>query len=371
MTETMNPFWFYLPFMIIIAFFGYIIPMLSRKNIIFGVKFPHSMQDSEDVLQIKKHFKISFPIFMIFFIIFSGIFLANTRDLNLGGLLIIIQALIMFIFYAYFNKKMKAIKSDPSKMPPRTEAVVTVDTSFRNKNLTISSLWYILPLVIVLLNFGIVALNYHSIPQKIPMNYDFSGEVTNYASKTFFTSFLMPLLSLFFLVIFFFINLIIKYAKQNIDTAQPKKSSVQNRIFRYKWSKFTFLSGTALILSLFLSSLSQLEIYPLPPYYVFFFVMFIIFIIVFSAIYLSLKLGQSGAKIRVNIEEEEEQKAEDYDDDKYWKSGIFYYNPDDPAIFVEKRIGVGWTMNFANPVAIIISIGLIAIIVISIVMGIT
>ena len=36
------------------------------------------------------------------------------------------------------------------------------------------------------------------------------------------------------------------------------------------------------------------------------------------------------------------------EDDKWIRGGLIYYNPDDPAIFVEKRVGVGTTMNFAN-----------------------
>ena len=31
-----------------------------------------------------------------------------------------------------------------------------------------------------------------------------------------------------------------------------------------------------------------------------------------------------------------------------WKAGIIYWNPNDPAIFVPKRVGVGYTLNFAN-----------------------
>jgi len=34
--------------------------------------------------------------------------------------------------------------------------------------------------------------------------------------------------------------------------------------------------------------------------------------------------------------------------DSYWKAGMFYYNPNDPAIFVAKRVGIGYTMNFAS-----------------------
>jgi len=34
--------------------------------------------------------------------------------------------------------------------------------------------------------------------------------------------------------------------------------------------------------------------------------------------------------------------------DEHWKLGMFYFNPDDPALFVEKRTGIGFTMNFAR-----------------------
>jgi len=31
-----------------------------------------------------------------------------------------------------------------------------------------------------------------------------------------------------------------------------------------------------------------------------------------------------------------------------WKWGLFYYNPNDADLFVGKRIGFGWTLNFAH-----------------------
>lgn len=34
--------------------------------------------------------------------------------------------------------------------------------------------------------------------------------------------------------------------------------------------------------------------------------------------------------------------------DECWKLGQIYYNPNDPALMVEKRFGVGYTLNFAN-----------------------
>jgi uncharacterized membrane protein len=47
--------------------------------------------------------------------------------------------------------------------------------------------------------------------------------------------------------------------------------------------------------------------------------------------------------------------------DSYWKAGLFYYNPDDPAIFVSKRVGIGYTMNFANKVSWLVMLGILLI----------
>ena len=47
------------------------------------------------------------------------------------------------------------------------------------------------------------------------------------------------------------------------------------------------------------------------------------------------------------------------DDDRYWYGGFFYNNPDDPALFVPKRFGFGWTMNFGHPQAKLVIIAML------------
>lgn len=46
-------------------------------------------------------------------------------------------------------------------------------------------------------------------------------------------------------------------------------------------------------------------------------------------------------------------------DDQYWYAGFFYYNPDDPALFVPKRFGFGWTLNFGHPQGKLILIAMV------------
>lgn len=64
-------------------------------------------------------------------------------------------------------------------------------------------------------------------------------------------------------------------------------------------------------------------------------------------------LGQGGS----GISPARRQKADsarpvgDRTEDRFWKLGVFYFNRNDPAVMVEKRFGIGYTMNFAHPVA--------------------
>ncbi len=62
---------------------------------------------------------------------------------------------------------------------------------------------------------------------------------------------------------------------------------------------------------------------------------------------LLVRTGQGGS--RLGGETETDAPVGDRTDDRYWKAGLFYVNRNDPAIFVEKRFGIGYTVNFGNP----------------------
>jgi uncharacterized membrane protein len=50
-----------------------------------------------------------------------------------------------------------------------------------------------------------------------------------------------------------------------------------------------------------------------------------------------------------------------------WKWGMFYYNPLDKRIFLPKKTGLGFTLNFAHPVSIVIICTAIVFIIINII----
>jgi uncharacterized membrane protein len=59
---------------------------------------------------------------------------------------------------------------------------------------------------------------------------------------------------------------------------------------------------------------------------------------------------------------EKATRADAPDDDRYWRGGVIYINRDDPAVFVPKRFGVGWTVNLGSAGGIALGVALLVIV---------
>jgi uncharacterized membrane protein len=71
--------------------------------------------------------------------------------------------------------------------------------------------------------------------------------------------------------------------------------------------------------------------------------------VVVFLVLMMLRLGQGGSRrapLTVG-----EAPVGDRTPDSAWVMGLFYVNHDDPALFVEKRFGIGYTLNFGHPLS--------------------
>jgi uncharacterized membrane protein len=59
-------------------------------------------------------------------------------------------------------------------------------------------------------------------------------------------------------------------------------------------------------------------------------------------VFVLLRIGQAGNRMVSG------GPSSDRTPDACWKWGMFYINPNDPALFVEKRFGIGYTVNLGN-----------------------
>jgi uncharacterized membrane protein len=77
-------------------------------------------------------------------------------------------------------------------------------------------------------------------------------------------------------------------------------------------------------------------------------VLALVIVSVFSLTAWMYWLGQGG---RRQVPVEEAVPPGDGSPDDGWKAGVIYYNPADPSLLVENRMGWGWTLNFGHKVS--------------------
>jgi len=349
-------------FSIIIGLFiiCYYIPFLNRETIIFGIRIPVEEIKNQLVEQLKRHYKHTYMAVMIPYIILFEVasFGLYSRLILLFG--IVLQVIIAMYLYVLFNHKMMVVKNSfKEKSQENIEQAVFIDTNFREGKYLVSVAWFIPSLIIIVLSALIIAMNYDKIPSIIATRFDAVGKAVQFSPKTDFAVYLMQIISFVALAMFAGIYYAIKRSKQQISSNYPEKAKQQDRRFRYIWSGYIVI--LSFIFTLYLAIIS-FKIDQIIDFSNSFFLMLNVafpIIILFGTIFLAIKTGQSGSRIKVHTNEPE-IKLKVADDNVYWKLGLFYYNPEDPSLFIPKRMGIGWTLNFGHPVSFILLIVLVA-----------
>jgi uncharacterized membrane protein len=71
----------------------------------------------------------------------------------------------------------------------------------------------------------------------------------------------------------------------------------------------------------------------------------------------------SGNKETINYIEGAYKMSINRADKKYWKLKVFYFNKEDKALFVQKKLGIGIAINYANPISLVIIAAFVAVII--------
>src|SRR5699024_650752 len=260
------------------------------------------------------------------------------------------------IQYVISHLKMKHFKEN-SVVTEDAAHIVVVQTSFHTEKKAISNGWFFIPMCIIIATIVFTNINEGLFPDRIPIHFNMIGEATDWIQKTEASIYFIPLIQLYMLVIFMFTNMVIRTAKQKIDPKRPQQSLQQNVLFRRRWSVFLWVTGVIVISML---SFSQYSIvFNVPSFAQTIVTIVVPGFIILGSIFLAFKTGQGGNRISVDSSSPSPQITSQGDDDNHWKFGVFYVNKNDPSLFVEKRFGIGWTVNLARPLVWVIFIALI------------
>ncbi|NLY21042.1 MAG: DUF1648 domain-containing protein [Tissierellia bacterium] len=343
-----------------IVYIQYLIPNISRKNIFLGVKIPATKLLDEQILNIKRRYQITTLVIGIPLLIIGVILIYFFYD-SISFILALpfIYLVAMFLIYLKYNKEVKLLKETENWIEfSKNKRIVSTNLISEKENIPNIFKWATIPFLIFIVNVLITSYMYPQLPDSIPTHWDFAGNVDSYATKTLITAFGLPATQLFMIVVIYFSYYSIVKSRHEIDEKNREISIEKNRIFKSAWSSFMYWTLVIIQIIFTFLNLAVLGIIDNSPILSTILLVITLGAVGFS-IYLYKKLGQGGERIIINVDEE---LSDNYllDDDKYWKLGnTIYYNKDDPALFLEKRVGVGWTINAGRPLGMAIYIVLV------------
>lgn len=342
-------------------------PYVTRKTELFGINIPSSETDNPEAKKLRRLYRditifIGFIALAVQLIFFFFTKISDQSQINIFLVMIFVYLIASFLVYLFFHNKMKLLKVKlgwTDVEDAEDSAPIVVDTTPIDKDILPAKWLLIYPLIAAITIICIVII-WPFIPEQIPMQIDFAGEVTRWATKSIKTVILMVSSQWLIFIIMTVVYFVMKNSKRQIDAAEPEDSRFQGHRFRRIMSGSMIIGGAILgaimglmFILMFLNTASTLL--SAMPFII------ILLVIVFVAV-LYARIGQGGS--RIGMKNQESPTLLNRDDDKYWKLGVFYFNKNDPSLFVEKRFGVGYTNNFAKPLSWLLFLGLIAIIVV-------
>ena len=369
--------WFMVILFLIIGVVNGITPYYSRLGTPFGVTVPTSHQKDPYVLKLKKAYLYQNVIGSILLAapIFFFLFWEDGEKVEMVTSIYVTVAMFAFIFLSFllYLQKRKQIRSwkiaNDIKIEPK-KAKIVIDTAYQKDLKVVShSVFVSAQLFILLVTVAVTLYFYDLIPERFPVHWNSSNEPDRIVDKTYVNVFMLPAIQLLMIPMMFFSHYSFIKSKQKISPYLSDLSSKQSKIFRQAWSYYflivtvltqLLLSGIHFFSLFFADKGAQWIIGMTIPFVV---------IIVGYSVYLTWKYGQGGEKLFLNEAGELPDEVTETDEERFWKWGVLYYNPEDPSLFVEKRFGIGSTLNMARWQAWLFIAGLLAFVVLTIVLS--
>ncbi|MBC5630063.1 DUF1648 domain-containing protein [Clostridium sp. NSJ-6] len=329
----------------------------SNNGIYFGVRVPLEYKNDIDILRLEKKYKKENIVFVLPLIILLNILYIFNIKMWLLLTYTFISIGITQILPIIYWKKMKRIKNERG-WKVLSKNVIIVETGLRQpkKNSRIKALetkHYLILLIIPFVISILTLINYNKLPELIPVHYNAAGVVDKVVEKGTTAAYMnlagIPFMLVLMIFFFVLINKITVNSKSDLFSGKIKGTIEKKLLFKKYISIFTWILALETLIIMSLPQVSILfdlgtEIMTIP--------MVILFISIGVFILISYYFGQGGRNIKTTEEGEENYR----DDDDRYILGSIYYNKNDPALMVEKRVGVGWTVNLAHPIGMILMV---------------
>ncbi len=335
------------------------LPFIFRPDNLFSVTVAPDTRSRPEGRALIRSWRASTGIAGILVLIVTialAIISSSQASLIVVSLLPAFIAILQITLYAVFHGRARAFAV------PAAAAQSERSASLRHVRYTeVLPLWWeILPLLVIIGTAITLAVLYPSLPQRYPIHWDLNGVANGFATKSIGSAFSLVWTQLGLWVFLTALTTTLFMARM---TPTGGSEILRSALARYMY----FLKVGLLLIFGFIATLTAVDastgstpsylIVSVPLAFAIFLVglIFVIFV----------RYGQSGWRVAPTT-----ALGGDSTPDSAWKLGVFYFNRQDKALFVERRSGMGFTLNFAHPGTLIFMGLLVAFILGSLILGI-
>ncbi len=293
-----------------------------KKNIILGVTLPHRARRDDAVANLVKQYLThqTIALFVLTALVIPTFFFKHESIVMTWYFIWFIFVIIIpFVLFGISNKNLKTLKQQNSWFG-ESNGLMLVDIKLALTPKKTLSVWLFVPPVIMSL-YPLLAI-----------------VLTLRGSDEFWPLLIVYALFVFLSVSLYFIYRIIFHQKAEVVDESTSISAALTQVRRYNW-------GKCMLLTTWLTGLLSLVMWLFSGYGTVILIASLIYTVVLLVFIIRAEFRTR--KIQQKLTEESGRSVYT-DEDDHWLFGMFYNNPNDRHFMVNKRTGIGMTINLAG-----------------------
>ena len=329
--------------LVLLAIFVWL-PVMSKERAFFGVRVEPGLYHGEGRRTLHRYwltltvvFALSEAVGLFLSVKFTKPFIPVLAGLAATG-----AAFTIYIIYAR-GVRPYAVPSVTTRFASAIQARSLQDYTHWWFDVAVAGL--------TIVAFAISAFYYPQIPARMPIHWNFSGVANGWEQKSLGGVFFLPALGLYLQVFFLMLKHDLAHARMTLPGEHTAEFLRGKERYLLTNIKLTELVRIAVALVFFIISLliisttvSELKLLTRPAFVA---VWIIVAVMVGGMCYFIWRMKSINDELKAKFGESYVQRSVD---EEHWRQGgLAYYNPDDPALVVEKLVGFGYTLNLAHP----------------------
>ena len=339
--------------LMLVLVLGLMLPAINSPSVPFGVRVPAGHVHDPAVVSQTRLYRWRMLLGGIAVAVAAAVVYGMTGKTWLLPLSVLVLVGIWYACFFMANREIRAAKAAGHWFEGLRQGVAA-DTGLRADPPRFPWLWLAPALLVIAATVVIGVVSYPSMPGTLAVHYGASGVPDRLAAKSIGTAFSLVFVQFGVTALLAGIAAGIHRSRPDIDPAHPAGSARWHR--RYRSLGVKALLGLVAMIDLGMLGSSLLmwtgTVTPWAP--------LVVALPILAAVVVAVTV--LARNNREPDGSEPDTGLVHRDDDRNWRGGLIYINREDPTLMVPRRFGLGWTLNFGNPAALMLLAGLLALV---------